>query len=163
MAASHYTQEILHLWQGIQRAVSLWGYAAESKQGEILTEHLIEHNLTIVNIDNKVHTFKTTDSQGRVVAQGFPDHTLANPLAHSKIRNWHVSDVHSYSDHKYICFDFEITPEHTERCRFNTTRGNLLSFTHIIKTQKPLLKQHLNNVSNTSDINYLDESPQIFA
>lgn len=119
----------------------LWGYAKENPRGEVLTKHLIEHNLAIANLDNTVHTFVKTDSKGRVVAKGFPDHTLVNPLANTKIRNWHVSDVYTASDHKYIVFDFDITPEHTERRRFNTTRGNLRKFTHIIKTHKPLLKK----------------------
>lgn len=132
---------------------TLWGYTQDTIRGDSLVEHLSINRLSIANINNTTPTFVKKDIDGNIIATGFPDHTLVNPKTEQKLRHWHVSDVHSASDHTYITFDFEITPLYTTQRRFNTTRGNYKKFTQIIKNNKPLLAQRLKDATNTTHIN----------
>lgn len=131
----------------------LWGYPHENRRGDLLTEHIIINRLVIANTEGSSPTYVQKNSDGDILAEGWPDLTLTNPLTYSKIKNWQVSDLFTASDHNYILIDFETNPVYNLRKRFNTTRGNKSKFARFLKAHKQPIQTELKRVSNTEDLN----------
>lgn len=124
---------------------TLWGYRDKGLRGDFLTKHLVVHNLTIANLHNCDATFEKLINEVQVTgATGYPDSPW---LTHR------LSPTHSGSDHKYIHYTYYTRPLHTQRRRFNTTRGNFHKFNNIIKFNKQALHSQLININSTDKIN----------
>ena len=85
-------------------------------------DFLVANNLLLANIENRKHTFQKYDGRGTLCAQGFPDHTLANPKLINNIHDWEVIDTENNSDHLYIQFNISLEPVLSLRRRFNTEK-----------------------------------------
>jgi hypothetical protein len=83
----------------------LWGSNDINPRGESLVEYLMSSNLNILNQGNKP-TFVISNGKEAI------DLTLGTEWTENLVRNWHVSDEPSLSDHKHILFqigNIEIT------------------------------------------------------
>lgn len=78
---------------------TVWGSTDINGRGECLLDYLSSSNIDICNIGNKP-TFTN------VIREEVLDLTLCNSAIFEKIRNWHVSDETSLSDHKHIIFEW---------------------------------------------------------
>jgi hypothetical protein len=79
---------------------TVWGSSNINRRGEYLFEYLITNNVDIINRGNKP-TFINA------IRREVLDLTLASPHLSSYIKNWHVSEEASLSDHLHIRFDLE--------------------------------------------------------
>ena len=75
----------------------LWGSSDCNKRGDLLIEHILRYNLSILNIGNEP-TFVTVNRREVI------DITLCNNICSEHIHNWKVSDEITLSDHKLIMF-----------------------------------------------------------
>lgn len=97
-------EESLNEWQHLitqKKAFICDGNFNEDLRNNFLTKHLIVNNLAIAKNQNTVATFKKQDSEGGVVATGWPDLTLGISKNLPNISNCHKSDTHSGFHHKY--------------------------------------------------------------
>ncbi|KAK9731375.1 Endonuclease-reverse transcriptase [Popillia japonica] len=82
-----------------------WGRGPRTRvsipRGELLTNFLAENGLTTLNRGNKP-TFETA-SRAEVI-----DITVSTPRLAMWVKQWHVSDEPSLSDHRYVRFDIEL-------------------------------------------------------
>ena len=77
---------------------SIWGSSNVNARGEELLAYCASANLNFCNEGNKP-TFRTRKREEVL------DLTLVNRNAWDRVRDWHVSDVLSLSDHMYIRFN----------------------------------------------------------
>ena len=74
-----------------------WGSHDTNSRGEELFEYIITFDLFVMNVGNKA-TFQN------VKRKEVLDVTFVNKWALDLVKNWHVSDTESNSDHKYVRF-----------------------------------------------------------
>ena len=99
-----------------------WGMDIQNNRGNLLEEFILSHGLTISNIGNK-NTFVSR------IGQTIIDVTLQS---HSDlVYNWHVSDKHTFSDHKCIYFEVNIEKPkfhpvpNIAKCNWDVFKSNL--------------------------------------
>ncbi|GJQ67895.1 hypothetical protein Trydic_g16655 [Trypoxylus dichotomus] len=80
---------------------TIWGSTDTNKRGESLISHFVTNGLVTLNRGNKP-TFVTV-SRAEVI-----DVTVCTPRFARWVKQWHVSDEPSLSDHRYIRFDIEL-------------------------------------------------------
>lgn len=73
-----------------------WGSKKINERGESLFEYIITNNLNICNIGN-VPTFVTRNRT----------EVLDLTLSSCNVKDWKVSNIHSYSDHRLITFTYD--------------------------------------------------------
>ena len=78
---------------------TLWGNKACNSRGEELLDFLSSLGLHVAN-KGSTPTFLNSRGQNSVI-----DLTITNQAGGDLVSNWHVSDLFSNSDHKYIMFD----------------------------------------------------------
>ena len=83
---------------------TVWGSSDINNRGEYLFDYLITNNIDFVNRGKKP-TFINA------IRQEVLDLTLASPHLSHLIKNWHVSEEASLSDHMHIRFDLETETE----------------------------------------------------
>lgn len=82
-----------------------WGSTGTNIRGESLYQFLMANNLDIMNRGNKP-SFVTTTRQEVI------DITIGTSFIGNFVKNWHVSDAESCSDHRYILFELSgLKPE----------------------------------------------------
>ncbi|GJQ79081.1 hypothetical protein Trydic_g5337 [Trypoxylus dichotomus] len=80
---------------------TIWGSTGTNKRGESLISHFVTNGLVTLN-SGKKPTFVTV-SRAEVI-----DVTVCTPCFARWVKQWHVSDESSPSDHRYIRFDIEL-------------------------------------------------------
>lgn len=75
-----------------------WGSTNTNARGESVLQFIMQHNLDILNVGNKP-TFVTSRRKEVI------DITVATTNVARTVKNWHVSDEVSFSDHRHICFE----------------------------------------------------------
>ncbi|KAL5253960.1 hypothetical protein ACHWQZ_G013652 [Mnemiopsis leidyi] len=122
---------------------TLWGNRACNERGRELLDFLSSLGLNWAN-KGSTPTFLNTRGHNSII-----DLTITNPTGDELISNWHVSDLFSNSDHRYIMFD--ITTGHKkEPKQIRLVRNtDWAKFNEILKNDP-----NLNNTSitNTNDI-----------
>lgn len=78
---------------------TIWGSTDINKRGEDLLEYISANNIEICNEGNQP-TF-TTKTRQEVL-----DITICSPMLSTNIKNWHVSDEETLSDHRHIIFEY---------------------------------------------------------
>ncbi len=80
----------------------LWGCEETNKRGEELEELILRFNLNVTNSGGE-YTFSTSRANSII------DITLVNPSTSNSLfpRNWRVLSEESFSDHKYLAFEFD--------------------------------------------------------
>jgi hypothetical protein len=78
---------------------TLWGNRACNERGRELLDFLSSLGLNWAN-KGSTPTFLNTRGHNSII-----DLTITNPTGDELISNWHVSDLFSNSDHRYIMFD----------------------------------------------------------
>lgn len=107
---------------------TVWSSTNINKRGECLLEYLSSHDVNVCNEGNKP-TFINA------VRQEVLDLTLCSTTMSEKIKNWHVSDETSLSDHRHIIFDIEANKLQTEKYRV-PSRTNWDGFReHLMRTR----------------------------
>ena len=89
----------------------------------------------------------------RSCAQGYPDHTIANPNLINHIHDWEVIDTENNSDHHYIHYKIDFKPLLSNRSRFNTDKGNHTKFKQLLRTHKIDQTNKINKIENTQELN----------
>lgn len=79
-----------------------WGSSDINDKGELLLEFINTNKLEIIN-KGKTATYRHEGLNREEVI----DLTLSSPYLKSKIKDWHVSNEPSLSDHRHICFRIE--------------------------------------------------------
>ena len=124
-----------------------WGNHDINQRGAELFESIVELDLFVMNIGNKA-TFQN------MVRKEVLDVTFANRWAMNLVRNWHVSDTESYSDHKYVRFAVAIQkPDAIFRRCLNKT-----NWTVFREELSELMKNTEVSVSSVEDIERLNDS-----
>lgn len=80
---------------------TIWGSSDTNERGELLFDFILSSNLSICNVGVKP-TFIIKNRQEVL------DVTLVSNFLKYAIRNWKVSEEHSFSDHRYIEFNLDI-------------------------------------------------------
>ncbi|GJQ67150.1 hypothetical protein Trydic_g8064 [Trypoxylus dichotomus] len=80
---------------------TIWGSIGTNKGGESLISHSVANGLVTLNRENKP-TFVTVSRAGVI------DVTVFTLRFAKWVKQWHVSDEPSLSDHRYIRFDIEL-------------------------------------------------------
>ena len=89
---------------------TVWGSTDINDRGESLFEYLVKNNIDISNRGNEP-TFVNK------IRKEVLDLTLCCPLIAEEMRNWHVSQEESLSDHRHIRFDISVANQYTESYR----------------------------------------------
>lgn len=153
MAKRNHTEQGFHFWRRLRCLLHTLGLQGWGLLGWL--SHWTCNSFSVTNIHNTDATFQKEDSEVRVVWIGWPDLTVANHLAIPNIHNWHVSDTHSGSDHKYIQFNFSSLYTHRS---FNTTIGNFRMLNYLIKYNKQALSQQINSITTSEQLNIFTTS-----
>ena len=107
---------------------TVWGSSDVNTRGEYLLEYLTSNNVNVCNVGNEP-TFSNA------IRQEVLDLTLCSASITEKVKNWHVSDEPSLSDHRHIRFDVEATPLRREHFR-NPKKTNWNSFKeHLVNSR----------------------------
>ena len=69
-------------------------------RGKSLENFIDSHNLFCLNIDNSIPTWESGNRHSNI------DLTIVNAKALYLSTNWHIPDIESFSDHKYIALKF---------------------------------------------------------
>lgn len=112
---------------------TIWASSDTNNRGEYLLEYLTSNEVNICNVGNSP-TF-TNAIRDEVL-----DLTLCSANFTEKVKNWHVSDEPSLSDHRHIIFDIEANPLKSEK------------FRNPKKTNWSMFKDHLVNSRSTCSI-----------
>lgn len=80
----------------------LWGSEDTNRRGEILADFIHQRGLIINNVGNEA-TFLTSRASSVI------DITLTSPNVHNNIHNWHISNEISMSDHRWICYEVDLS------------------------------------------------------
>ena len=99
---------------------TLWNCNETNKRGEIMEEHIILHNLCIMNIGNH-YTFY--NRRARTII----DVTMCSNSLADRITDWRVSDAITSSDHLLIEFNLTISDNTVRKAR-NFRLGDWNSF-----------------------------------
>ena len=91
---------------------TLWGNRFCNRRGEELLDFLSSLGLSCSN-KGTTPTFLNSRGHNSII-----DLTITNQLGADLISNWHVSDLYSNSDHRYIMFDITSGPQ--KRTKTNT-------------------------------------------
>jgi hypothetical protein len=91
----------------------MWGSTNNNKRGNNLAEYILTVNLQSINTGNNP-TFISANGQTII------DVTFASTNIVNKIKNWHVSDDVTLSDHKYI--KYTVTSEREEMIHHHNPR-----------------------------------------
>ena len=78
---------------------TVWGSTGINKRGESLLEYIVSNNLDVLNVGS-VPTFVTSNREEVI------DITLASSDVRDQVTGWQVLDEVSFSDHRYIVFQF---------------------------------------------------------
>lgn len=79
---------------------TVWSSTDVNNRGELLLEYIIKNNIDISNKGCEP-TF-VTSNRNEVL-----DLTLCSPILSENVKNWHVSDEISLSDHRQILFEYQ--------------------------------------------------------
>lgn len=119
------------------------GYARENKRTETFLEHLIVKNLFLLNDPQADHTWTKEDMKGR------PDVTLGGTDICNDLLYWKVdSDVHSFSDHKYIRFCLNYSAIRRNTLRFKTKNKSFFQFNKLLRSELGFLESELTRVND---------------
>ena len=125
---------------------TLWGNRACNERGRELLDFMSTLGLTWANKGSSP-TFLNSRGHNSII-----DLTITNPAGGDLISNWHVSDLYSNSDHRYIMFD--ITTGHKKEPK----QIRLAKNTDWEKFEKILQSDPvLNNTSIVNTTEYLDQ------
>lgn len=89
---------------------TIWSSTDINKRGECLLEYLSSNDVNVCNEGDKP-TFINA------IRQEVLDLTLCSSSFSEKVKNWHVSDEPSLSDHRHIVFNIEARALETEEYR----------------------------------------------
>ena len=113
-------------------------------RGESLFDYILSTNLLISNVDNEP-TFITKNRQEVL------DITLVSDSINNNILNWKVSKDHSFSDHRYIQFNFMNVPT-IQPIFQNLKRTNWPKYERIINSAvRPELFNIPSNIEDLDD------------
>lgn len=76
---------------------TLWGCGISNERGTILEDYLIELGVNLLNKGNE-STFSSP------VGSSIIDITFTSSILEPFLKNWHISKIPSFSDHKYLIF-----------------------------------------------------------
>lgn len=107
----------------------MWGSKENNKRGNNLAEYILSVNLQSVNEGN-TPTFVSANGE-TIIDVTFSTSNIAN-----KIKNWHVANEETLSDHKYIKFKVSSETE-TVKPHFNPRKTNWDKFRGILKRTNP--------------------------
>lgn len=142
---------------------TVWGSSDIRTKGEYFLEFINTHNLEILNRGNKP-TYRHEGLNREEVI----DITLCSQFMSSKIKNWHVSDDVSLSDHRYICFDMESEttsidevriPKFTDWDKYANTLQSLLGNIDSKITNSDELDRVSNEISSAITCAFHDSCP----
>ena len=126
---------------------TVWGSTNVNPRGLELLMYCASANLYFCNVGNKP-TFKTK------LREEVLDLTLPNRNAWNCIRNWHVSDVPSFSDHMYIRFTVQSSTKKTKMIR-NIRRTFWNKYVSELEQRLCELNKVPVNISSVDDIEAL--------
>ncbi|XP_039755951.1 uncharacterized protein LOC120630728 [Pararge aegeria] len=121
---------------------NLWGSTTNNKRGEQLVSYLLTTNLTILNKGTEP-TFVSSRYQTII------DLTLATIEISDQVKNWHVSDEPTLSDHRRICYELDLIKTQWIPKR-NPRKTNRQKYRELLKNKtdavKPTETHSCNNI-----------------
>ena len=116
-----------------------WGSTNNNKRGEDLLEYILHKNLIVIN-EGTTPTFVTANRKEIL------DLTIISSDLINKITDWKVSNIESFSDHKYLDFTLNLQ-----------SIKNEISFRNVRKTDWDLYREKLaENRKNTGNLSNYD-------
>lgn len=117
---------------------TVWGSTDINTRGEYLLQFLSSKNINICNVGDKP-TFSNS------IRQEVLDLTLCSPSISDKIKNWHVSDETSMSDHKHIIFDWEggLTIERTFK---DPKKTDWETYSAILQSESYIIENNIKSI-----------------
>lgn len=106
---------------------TVWGSTNTNERGKSLLDFLLSSDLFLMNKGCKP-TFRNRHREQVI------DITLASGRIHESIKNWHVSDELSLSDHSWICFDVSSDRKIAEPFR-NPNKTNWQKYKEILDSK----------------------------
>jgi ribonuclease HI len=140
-----------------------WGSTDTRDRGEYLLEFINTNNLVVANIGNKP-TYRHEGLNREEVL----DLTICSSFLKDKIKNWHVSDEPSLSDHKHICFSIEAEkiiiqetriPKNTDWEKYKITLQNSLENSKIRVYNSKELNEYCDSLIGTIVTSFKDNCP----
>ena len=128
---------------------TLWGNRLCNERGEELLEFLSSLGLSWAN-KGATPTFLNTRGHNSII-----DLTITNQTGGDLISNWHVSNLYSNSDHRYIMFDITVGPKQEPKIIRLTKNTDWDNFNHILSNSP--LNNHNHDMNNTSKIDETGE------
>ncbi|XP_031781364.1 uncharacterized protein LOC116416576 [Nasonia vitripennis] len=101
-----------------------WGMPTTNPRGRAILEMAARLNLIVANEDHTTTYCRTG------FGKSIPDVTFANEMTTRNIRDWHVTEEYTASDHQYILFNINEDRQtstrrnHSRAPRWNTRRMN---------------------------------------
>lgn len=128
---------------------SAWGSPVNEPRGRKLQEMIETNDLTILN-EGETPTFDGP------CGTSFVDITIATPDMYNKVLTWHIPDVVSMSDHRYIEFIIEAKSHNnnheTDTEGFCNKKADWDVFEHTFKQRASRLLQDISSTSTTEDV-----------
>ena len=131
---------------------TVWGSSNVNSRGMDLLTYCASSNLYFCNVGNKP-TFRTRKREEVL------DLTLMNRNAVNCIRDWHVSDVPSFSDHMYIRFRIQMSTKKAKMIR-NVRRTCWSKYASELDQRLHDLNSKPVNISSVEDIERLASTVQ---
>lgn len=122
---------------------TVWGSTNINTRGEYLLQFLSSKNIDICNVGDKP-TFENS------IRQEVLDLTLCSRSISDKIKNWHVSEEISMSDHKHIIFEWEggLTIEKTFK---DPKKTDWESYSAILQSEEYIIESHIKSITQLED------------
>jgi ribonuclease HI len=134
---------------------TLWGSSMENERGEKLFDYLIHTNIQICN-KGTVPTFIFPSSDIYEGWEEVLDITICNNNSSLKVDNWKVDKNHSFTQHKYITYEVNVTTSKPEPTR-NPRKINWSKFDQVLSSK---LKERPNlMLANSTE---LDNNVEVF-
>ena len=124
---------------------TLWGNRLCNERGEELLDFLSSFGLSWAN-KGSTPTFLNSRGHNSVI-----DLTITNHTGEDMISNWHVSDLFSNSDHRYIMFDITLGPKQEPQIIRLIKNTDWDKFNDIL-TRSPIINNQDHDLTSTSGI-----------
>ena len=122
-----------------------WGNRDCNSRGTKLLDYLTAHNLSWSN-KGQNPTFLNSRGHNSII-----DLTITNDLGISLINNWHVSNLYSNSDHRYIMFDITTGPKKDPKELRLIKNTDWDEFSRILSNNPVLQHYHITTVEDIDE------------
>jgi len=130
---------------------TVWHDKITNIRGKKLEEFVASHHLHVINEENKRTTFQSTRGKSNI------DLTITNNQMLTNVKNWHISEEESASDHNIIKFSINLDQntthgKHLSEPRYRINEHQLTKFSEKLKSNFTKTFQMEGKERNTSEI-----------